>query len=68
MGVFRSCLKLERSHLDEDMPFRDLGLDSISALRIAERLQERLGTDVEPRLFFEYPTVRALCRALAERA
>jgi aryl carrier-like protein len=49
-------------------PFADQGLDSIKALRLAERLQRELGRPVEPAMLFEHPTVPALAMALERRA
>jgi len=44
--------------------FADLGLDSIRALHLAERLQRRLQRPVEPVMLFENPTVAELAAAL----
>jgi aryl carrier-like protein len=43
-----------------------LGLDSIRALHLAERLQRRLKRPVEPVMLFQNPTVERLAQALAE--
>ena len=45
--------------------FAELGLDSIRALHLAERLQRQLQRPVEPVMLFEHPTVERLSLALA---
>ncbi len=65
--AFRAQLKLPADRLGPDTPFADLGLDSISALRVAERIRSQLGVAVDPRTFFEHPTLTALCAALDAR-
>ncbi len=46
--------------------FAELGLDSIRALHLAERLQRRLQRVVEPVMLFENPTVAELAAALGK--
>lgn len=58
-------LKLPRDRFTEVSEFAAFGMDSIKALHVAERLQKRLGVTVDPTMFYEYPTVAALARALA---
>ncbi|MGL6097414.1 MAG: beta-ketoacyl reductase, partial [Fimbriiglobus sp.] len=65
--AFLAQLKLPADKLGPETPFADLGLDSISALRIAERIRGKLGVAVDPRTFFEYPTLSALSAALDAR-
>ena len=48
-------------------PFADLGLDSIMAMTLRERLEQHLGLSLPPTFVFEYPTLRALTRALVVR-
>jgi acyl transferase domain-containing protein/SAM-dependent methyltransferase len=44
----------------EDQSFSSLGLDSLTALELKNRLQQRLGGSLPPTVAFEYPTVRAM--------
>ncbi len=46
--------------------FAELGLDSMRALHLAERLQRRLQRPVEPVMLFENPSVERLAQALTE--
>jgi aryl carrier-like protein len=65
--AFVAQLKLPANKLGPDTPFAELGLDSISALRVAERIRGKLGVPVDPRTFFEHPTLSALSAALDAR-
>jgi len=52
--------------VDSHMPFSYYGLTSIDAVVLAGELQEWLGTPVSPTLTWEYPTVSAVSRYLAD--
>ena len=49
-----------------DVPLREFGLDSVSALELSGKLSESLGRPLPPTLLFEYPTLKALVHALNE--
>jgi len=48
-------------------PFAELGLDSIMAMDLRDRLQDRLGVKLPATLVFDHPTVRGLCAAIHPR-
>ncbi|MCQ8769834.1 SDR family NAD(P)-dependent oxidoreductase [Streptomyces telluris] len=50
--------------LDLDRAIGDYGFDSVSYSLLASRLNEELGLDVTPALFYETPTLRALADRL----
>ena len=52
--------------VDSHMPFSYYGLTSIDAVVLAAELQDWLGTPVSPTLTWEYPTVSAVSRYLAD--
>lgn len=52
--------------LDPVVPFQNYGLDSISAMVLATRLEKRLKRTIEPRWLIEFPTVETLSRHLAD--
>jgi acyl carrier protein len=54
--------------IDPQRGFFDLGLDSLRALRLIERLQALLGRPLSPTLTFDYPTIAALATHLAAPA
>jgi acyl transferase domain-containing protein/acyl-CoA synthetase (AMP-forming)/AMP-acid ligase II/thioesterase domain-containing protein len=47
-----------------DVPFGELGLDSIGSVRVARLLSDRLGASVSPTLMYSSPTVSALAERL----
>jgi len=65
MAVCADYLKIPPDILARSS-FAELGLDSIRALHLAERLQRRLKRPVEPVMLFANPTVESLSQALAE--
>ena len=52
--------------IDEHQGFFQMGMDSITALQLTDRLRASLGQPLPATLTFEYPNVGALCRHLAE--
>ena len=61
-------LKLPPGRFDADSEFTDFGLDSIKALHVSERLQKRLGVQIDPAMFYEHPRIGAFAKALAGRS
>ncbi|MFI5842718.1 type I polyketide synthase [Catenuloplanes sp. NPDC051500] len=51
--------------VDPDRPFRDLGLDSLGAVELRDRLAAALGRPLSPTLTFDFPTPAAVARHLA---
>jgi acyl carrier protein len=65
--AFAEQLRVDPARIGGEVPFADLGLDSIKALHVAERLSRDLGIDVEPALFFDHPMAGGLAAALDAR-
>ena len=59
-------LDVEAHHVSLDATFIDLGIDSIEAVELVERLQERVGRLVPVIEMLRYPTVKALIEHLAQ--
>ena len=53
--------------LDHDQPMESLGLDSLMALELRNRLEATLGITLPVALVWAYPTISALAGALCER-
>jgi aryl carrier-like protein len=58
-------LGVPRGALEPDRALQDYGLDSITAMQLATRLEQQLGTTVQPSWFVEWPTCAALAEKLA---
>ncbi|PPK71410.1 type I polyketide synthase [Actinokineospora auranticolor] len=51
-----------------DLPFRDLGLDSMTAVQVRDHLAKLTGTPLPATLVFDHPTPRDLARFLTSQA
>ncbi|MFE5898567.1 SDR family NAD(P)-dependent oxidoreductase [Streptomyces sp. NPDC056488] len=72
-GVVRTCvaevLGLPRSvHVPDDRGLFDLGLDSLTAIELRNRLGAEAGTRLPATVLFDHPTLRDLTGHLLERA
>lgn len=59
-------LDVESHHVDLNVTFFDLGVDSVEAMELVERLQDRIGRAIPPIELLRYPTVSSLLDHLAE--
>ncbi len=59
-------LDMEPDDIRATIPFSRYGLDSASTIVMTSDLIEWLGHQVEPDTIYQYPTVQALARYLAE--
>jgi acyl carrier protein len=55
-----------RQLLDLQQPLREVGLDSLFALELCNRLGAHLGLNLSPTLLFDYPTIAALADHLLQ--
>ncbi|AKT40598.1 type I polyketide synthase [Chondromyces crocatus] len=60
-------LRLAPTRIGRDVPFTNLGLDSLTSLETRNRLESSLGTKLQAALFFTYPEVSSLARHLLAR-
>lgn len=58
-------LTVAATTIDVNKPFAEYGLDSVTAVELADALQTRLGREVSPTLAYEYPTIEVLAQFLA---
>lgn len=61
-----SQLGLEAEEIDVDTPFADWGVDSSVAVSAVCELERGFSTQLDPTLFWEYPTIRQLSKYLLE--
>ncbi|PVC81635.1 non-ribosomal peptide synthetase [Streptomyces sp. CS090A] len=64
--ILAETLKLTEDELAADKPFADYGLDSLTGVSLVQRLNESLGTDLDPSVLFENPSVRRLTRFIVD--
>jgi acyl-CoA synthetase (AMP-forming)/AMP-acid ligase II/acyl carrier protein len=60
-------LKISLDDIDLSEPFSHYGLDSSSAVSLAAELSSWLGCELDPTLFWEYPSIEALAHHLSSR-
>jgi acyl carrier protein len=58
-------LEVEADDVDPSLPFDRYGLDSAVAIGLTGDLEDWLGTQLDPTLLYDYPTVAALSKHLA---
>lgn len=62
-----AVLRMAPQRVPSDRALKSLGLDSLMALELRNRLEKRCGSVLSPTLAWNYPTVLALAEHLAER-
>lgn len=59
-ALLAQLLDVEAGDVDERTDVREFGLDSVSLNEFAEMINDRLGTDINSTLLFEYSTVKEI--------
>ncbi|WP_458789380.1 AMP-binding protein [Adonisia turfae] len=59
-------LKVAPSTIDPRLPFADYGLDSSVALNLTGELEDWLNDEIEPDVFWRYPSIRKLAEYFVE--
>ncbi|MCB9673489.1 MAG: AMP-binding protein [Alphaproteobacteria bacterium] len=55
---------LDPRDIETDQPFKELGLDSVTAVELVDTLGKTLGRELAATLLWDHPTIDALARAL----
>lgn len=64
LDIFCAELKLPRDRVREDVPFAEIGVDSILLIEVIKKLDAAFQTRMDPALFFELRDMRALAEHL----
>jgi acyl carrier protein len=59
-------LRIPKESVDVNAKFTRLGLDSAMTVYLLMELEDRLGLELSPETFYDYPTVDSLSAHLAE--
>jgi len=62
-----NVLRIPKNTVAVDTKFARLGLDSAMVVYLMMELEEKLGLELSPDDFYDYPTVNDLSRYLAQR-
>jgi acyl carrier protein len=62
-----NVLRVTQDRIKTDVKFKRLGLDSAMVVYVQMELEEKLGLELSPDDFYDYPTVDALSRYLADK-
>ncbi len=60
-------LDLDEEQIDPHCPFAEFGLDSVSAVEFAMMLEDRTGLEIDPTVFWSFPTIASLAAHICER-
>jgi acyl carrier protein len=62
-----NVLRIPKDSVDTDAIFNRLGLDSAMVIYLMMDLEEKLGFEISPDDFYDYPTVNKLSRHLSKK-
>ena len=65
VAYLANLLETDPEEIEVTVPFDSYGLDSSAAIAMTGDLEDWLGVEIDPTLFYEYPTVSALVEHLA---
>jgi acyl carrier protein len=60
-------LQIDARSIPHSATFAECGLDSLSGLRFARKIEEKLGTPVELEWLFDHPSITELAALLRDR-
>ncbi len=59
-------LGLDAEDIEPDRPLQELGLDSVTAVEMVERVGKAIGHDIPGTLLFDYPTIEGMSRHILD--
>lgn len=62
-----SVLRVAKDRIKTDVKFSRLGLDSAMVVYVQMELEEKLGLELSPDDFYDYPSIDTLSRYLADK-
>lgn len=62
--LISKSLNRSAEEISPDISFPDLGMDSLAAMFLLDDLERTLNRQINPLLFWEYPTIRTFAAAL----
>jgi acyl carrier protein len=65
VSYLAELLEVDSGEIDVTIPFDRYGLDSSVAVGLTGDLEDWLGTEVDPTLLYDYPTIEALVKHLS---
>ena len=66
VNYLAEILELKPDSIDVKIPFDRYGLDSTAAIGMTGELEDWLGTEIDPTLLYDYPSVEDLAGHLVE--
>ena len=64
--ILESSLGIRAGEMDVNLGFSELGLDSLTGLRLCRKIQETLGVNIDPIWLYDYPSVSQLAEFLSQ--
>jgi acyl transferase domain-containing protein/enoyl-CoA hydratase/carnithine racemase/acyl carrier protein len=68
LDELEKVLKIKKSDFDWDQSFQGYGLDSISGIQLATRLEKKFNFPIQPRWFIEYSTLNRFTYKLSQES
>ncbi len=65
VSYLAELLEIEPDEIDVTVPFDRYGLDSTAAVGLTSDLEDWLGSELDPTLIYDYPTIEALAKQVA---
>ncbi len=68
VSYLANLLNVKDEEVDVKIPFERYGLDSSAAVGLTGDLEDWLGSEIEPTLLYDYPTIESLAKHVSSLA